>query len=451
MGSHTGAASWPKRLLRWALQLDRPVPEVSEAERAAFVERNFRWNAFVNLMDGALYWLALSFISAGTIVPLFISKLTTSTVPIGVAAMIAQAGWSLPQLFTANWTERLPWRKPMVANLGIVVERLPFWILVVAAVASARWPGLSLGLFLVAYAWRVMGGGAMGPAWQDMIARVIPLDRRGRFWGLSSSLGVGSGVAGSLLSAWLLRTLPFPDSFVALFALAASLVTISWFFLAQTREPPQRVTAPRLSQRQFLAAVPGLVRQDPPFRRFLIARSVLALAAMGSGFVTVAALRRWAVSDATVGLYTAAVLVGQTIGNLVFGWMGDRYGHKRSLEWGAAAYGAAFALAWLAPAPAWYYAVFVLLGIAAGAMVVSGMMVVLEFCVPERRPTYVGIGNTVVGVASLAGPLLATGLASIDVNWVFAPSIAFSAVAWAVMRWWVAEPRRAARPEPPAW
>ena len=179
--------------------------------------------------------------------------------------------------------------------------------------------------------------------------------------------------------------------------------------------------------------MPGLVRQDRPFRRFLIARSVLALAAMGSGFVTVAALRRWAVSDATVGLYTAMVLVGQTIGNLAFGWMGDRYGHKRSLEWGAAAYGGAFTVAWLAPAPGWYYAVFVLLGIAAGAMVVSGLMAVLEFCEPERRPTYVGIGNTVTGVASLAGPLLATVLASVDVNWVFAPSVAFSAVAWAAI------------------
>lgn len=46
-----------------------------------------------------------------------------------------------------------------------------------------------------------------------------------------------------------------------------------------------------------------------------------------------------------------------------------------------------------------------------------------------------------------AGPLPATGLASIDVNWVFAPSIAFSAVAWAAMQRWVAQPRRAARPE----
>jgi MFS family permease len=443
MGTQGGVRGWPRRLLRWALLLDRPVPEYTEAERTAFVERNFRRNAFVNLMDGALYWLALSFISGGTIVPLFISKLTTSTVPIGLAAMVAQAGWSLPQLFTANWTERLPWRKPAVVHLGIVVERLPFWIIVAAAACAGMWPSASLVLFLVAYAWRVMGGGALGPAWQDMIARVIPLERRGRFWGLSSSLGVGVGVVGSLLSAWLLRTLPFPKSFVALFALAASLVTMSWFFLAQTREPAERVTAPRQSQRQFLANVPALVRRDAPFRRFLIARVVLALASMGAGFVTVAALRRWSVSDATVGIYTAMLLIGQTVGNLLFGWLGDRHGHKRSLEWAALAYGSAFAIAWLAPTPAWYYATFVLLGIAAGAMTVSGMMVVLEFCEPERRPTYVGIGSTVVGVASLAGPLLATGLASIDVRWVFVPSVAFSLAAWGAMRWWVAEPRRA--------
>ncbi len=417
------------------------MPEQSEAERAAFVERNFRWNASVNLMDGALFWLALSFISAGTIVPLFISKLTASTVPIGLAAMIAQAGWSLPQVFTANWTERLPRRKPMVTNVGIVLERLPFWILVVAAAASGRWAGLSLVVFLVAYAWRILGSGTLAPAWQDMIAKVIPLERRGRFWGLTSSIGVGCGVVGSLLSAWLLRTLPFPKSFVVLFVMAASLVSASWCFVAQTREPAQRVTAPRQSQRQFLGSVPALVRRDAAFGRFLIARVVLALGGMGSGFVTVAALRRWSVSDATVGLYTAMLLIGQAAGNLFFGVLGDRHGHKRCMEWGALAYGAAFAVAWLAPAPGWYYGAFVLLGIAGGSMTVSGMMVVFEFCDPERRPTYVGIASTVVGVASLVGPLLATGLASIEVRWVFAPSVAFSVLAWVAMRWWVAEPR----------
>lgn len=429
--------------MRRVLELDRPLPVYTEAERAAFIERNFRWNATANLMDGLLYWLGLTLVSGSTIAPLFISKLTTSPVPIGLVAVLTQAGWYLPQLFTANWTERLPRRKPVAVNLGLMLERLPLWLLVVAVAVAGRQPGLSLGLFLIGYAMRALGGGATGPAWQDLIARVIPVDRRGRFWGLTSSLGVGLGVAGSLLSAWLLRSLPFPRSFLCIFALAAACLSLGWLFVAQTREPPQPVTAPRISQRQFLAGIPALIRRDAPFGRFLAARALLALAGMGIGFVTVAALRRWAVADATVGLYTAVLLVGQASGNLLFGLIGDRRGHKVSLEWAALAYAAAFALAWLAPGPAWYYAVFCLLGLAAGSVTVSGLMVVLEFSGTERRPTYVGLANTATGAASLAGPLLATGLAAVNVDWALIPSAVLSLAAWAAMRWYVAEPRRA--------
>ena len=446
MGSHDEVHSLPTRFFRWLLQLDRPVPPYTAGQLAAFVERNYRWNATVNLVDGLTYWLGLSLISSSTIVPLFISKLTSSTLPIGLAAMVAQGGWYLPQLFTANWVERLPRRKPAVANLGLVAERLPAWIAALAAILSGKWAIPGLVLFLLAYSWRALGGGALGPAWQDMIARVIPVDRRGRIWGLTSSLGVGFGVAGSLLSVWLLRNYSFPTSFVYIFALAATVITGGWFFLALTREPAIPVTAPRQSQRQFLANLPHLLRQDPPFRRFVVARVLLSLGAMGAGFLTLSAIRRWGVSDSTVGIYTAVLLLGQTAGNLGFGLLADRRGHKLPLEWAALAYCAAFLLAWLAPVPSWYYAVFALLGIATGSVTVSGIMVVLEFCEPERRPTYAGITNTSVGLASIAGPLLATALASIHVGWAFALSAAVSLVAWAVMRWSVEEPRWAATP-----
>jgi MFS family permease len=431
-----------RRFLRWMLDLDRPLPTLSAAERDAFVERNFRWNATANMVDGLTYWLGLSFISASTIIPLFISKLTSSTLPIGIVAVIAQSGWYLPQLLTANWIERLPWRKPIMVKVGLAAERVPVWGMALAVLISGHSPRIGLPLLLVCYAWRTLGGGAMGPAWQDLIARTIPVDRRGRFWGLTSSLGVGCGVFGSAFGAWLLRTYLFPTSFVIAFVIAASAMTFGWFFLAQTREPPPPPAAtPHRSQKEFFAAVPALLGQDRPFRRFLAARVLMAFGAMGSGFVTVSALRRWDVSDGTVGLYTASMLIGQTVGNLLFGMMADRRGHKLSLEWATLAYGAAFALAWLAPRPEWYFAVFALLGFAAGSVVVSGILVLLEFGAPERRPTYIGIANTSVGVASVAGPLLATALASVRVEWVFALSVLFSVAAWAAMRWGVQEPR----------
>jgi len=435
-----------RRLARWLLQLDRPVPEQSDAELAAYTQRHFRWNFAVNLADGVFFWFGLSFFSASTIVPLFISKLTNSTIPIGVAAMIAQSGWYLPQILSANWVEQLPRRKPFVVSLGLLLERFPVLLLFVAALLAGRSPGAALGLFLLAYAWRSLGSGVVGTAWQDLIARVIPLERRGFFWGLTSALGTGAGVLGSMASAWILRTYAFPTSFAYLFGVAAALMLLSWLAMAQSREAVQPIQEPRQNQHQFLVSLPGLVRQDPPFRRFLVARVLLALGMMGMGFVTVSAVQRWGVSDGVVGIYTAALLLGQTAGNLVFGLRADRHGHKSSLEWAGLCFFAAFALAWLAPAPGCYYLVFFLLGAGTGSVFVSGILVVFEFSRPAKRPTYVGLANSIVGLANLGGPLLATWLAGRRIDYVFAFSAALSLAAWGAMRWWVQEPRWASNP-----
>lgn len=432
----------PTSALRWLLQLDRPVPARSEAEIAAEVERHYRWNFAVNLLDGLFFWFGASFASSTTILPLFISKLTSSTLPIGLVAVISQSGWFLPQLLTANAVERLARKKPVVVNLGFFSERVPIWVLVIAAMIAGRSPLLAMVLLLGGYAAHAVGAGVVATSWQDLIARCFPVDRRGRFFGLTAFLGAGTGALGAAFSAWLLRTFPFPTNFVYAFTIAAAGITLSWFFLALTREPVQAVSVPRQSNRQFVSGLPDLLRRDHNFRCFLLTRLLMALGGMGMGFVTVAAVHRWQVPDSTVGVYTAALLIGQTFGNLAFGLLADRFGHKLSLEIGALASVLGFGLAWLAPVAEWYYAAFALLGISAAAVFVSGILVVLEFCEPPRRPTYVGIANTGVGLVGMVSPLLGAWLASVDYGWLFALSAGLSFVALILMRWWVREPRQ---------
>jgi len=254
-------------------------------------------------------------------------------------------------------------------------------------------------------------------------------------------IGAGTGAAGSALSAWLLKTFSFPVNFAYTFAIAAAAITLSWFFLALTREPVQPVSAPPQSNRQFWAGLPSILRQDRNFRRYLVARTTMAMGSMGVGFITVAAVARWQVSDGTVGIYTGSLLVGQTVGNLAVGWLADRVGHKLSLEFGALSSTLAFALAWLAPSPEWFYVVFVLLGISSAAIIVSGILVVMEFCEPRRRPTYVGLANTAVGLVSIVAPLLGAWLAGVSYAWLFALSAVVNLLSLVAMRWWVQEPR----------
>jgi MFS family permease len=430
-----------RRALVWLLELNRPVPQRSEAEIAAEVDRNYRWNFTVNLLEAAAFLPGAAFMSSAAVMPLFVSKLSPSPLAIGLLAMIAQSAWFLPQLFTANAVERLARKKPVVVNLGFFLERFPVWLMPLAAMLAVRSPMLSLVLVLAAYAWHGLGAGAVGPAWQDMIARCFPVERRGRFFGTAMFAGTAAGAVASLGSAWLLTSFSFPTNFVYSFACAALLITVSWGFIALTREPVQPGRAVRQSTREHLSSLPELLRADPNFRRFLTTRSLMALGSMGYGFLTVAAVQRWQITDGAAGLFTGAYLAGETCGNLAFGFLADRSGHKRSLELGTLAAVLGYGLALVAPAPGWYFAVFILLGVVHASVVVPGILVVMEFAAPDRRPTYVGITNTGIGLVSIVAPLLGAALAVAGYGWLFGVAALINLAALALFHWWVREPR----------
>jgi MFS family permease len=427
--------------LRRLLQLDQPILPRNESEIAAEVERNYPWNFTFNMLDGVAFWFGWSFASATTIVPLFVSKLTLNPLLIGLIAVIAQAGWYLPQLFTAGQIERLSRKKPVVVNLGFFTERLPVFVWPLAALLAFWSPALALLLFFISYAWHTLGAGLVSPAWQDLFARCFPANRRGRLLGIRTFIGIGVGALGAILSSWLLEAAPFPINFVYLFFIAAVAISLSWGFLAQTREPVQPAPAPIPGAGQFRVKLFHILRHDHNFRTFLQARLILALGSIGAGFITIAVIKRWQVSDSTVGLYTAALLLGQMVGNLLSGLLADRFGHKLSVEIGGAAAMIAFTLAWLAPSAAWYYPVFVCWGMSFGITIVSGVLIVLEFSTPAHRPTYIGIANTGLGLANGVAPLLGGWLASFSYNWLFALSAGINLLALVLLHWQVKEPR----------
>lgn len=435
-----GRSAW-----RRLLELDRPVPERSPAEIEVEVQANYRWNFTVSFLDGAWFWFGAAFISAGTILPLFVSKLTTDPFWFALLAVISSASWYLPQLLTVGATERLARKKPVVVNLGFFTERLPMLLLPVAALLALRAPLLALILFFVGYAWHGFGAGAIAAAWSDMIARVFPVARRGWFFGFTAFIGSGLGALGAIFSGWLLEKYPYPLNFALVFGIAAICVSLSWACLALTREPAERPLQPVTPQRVLSTRKLMLIlRGDRNFRNYLFSRLLGALGRMGAGFLTVAAIERFAVSDMTVGIFTVALLVGQTVGNLLAGVMADRRGHKLTMALSLLVGAASFILAYLATSADWYYPVFFLSGMANGMVVVSGVLIVMEFSLAEHRPTYIGIGNTTAGTGSAVAPIIGGVIAAFSYSALFAVSAIVGLIAFAVLQWFVREPRHQA-------
>jgi MFS family permease len=235
---------------------------------------------------------------------------------------------------------------------------------------------------------------------------------------------------------------PFPQGFVYSFAVAAVLITASWFFLALTREPAQESQEPQVSQREYWSRLPGILRRDLNFRRYLGSQGIIALGGMASGFLAVYAVQRWNLPDSQAGRYTASMLIGQAASNLLFGVMADRKGHKTILELGTLATILAVALAGLAQGPALFHSVFALIGASAAASMLSGIMIVFEFCAPDLRPTYIGLSNTVIGVVAAVTPMIGGLLADVlGYRPLFATAFIFGLLGLALLRWSVREPR----------
>jgi len=408
------------------------------------IERHYRHNVVVNVLDAVFYWFGSSFIAANTILPLYISHFTDSKVLIGLLSMIASAGWFLPQIFTVNWVQRLPRKKKGVVNVGLFTERLPVFLMVPVILLSTRFPTFSLILFFVIFIWYMMGAGVVAVSWQDMIAKIIPLDRRGKFFGLANFGGMATGLLGAIAAAWLLDNYPFPYSYALCFAMAAFFIFVSWISLAFTREPARASQKQAASQREYWLRLPHVLRADPNFRRYLFGRIVINLGRMATGFLAVYAVQRWQLPDSQAGRFTTSMLAGQGLGNLLFGALSDRRGHKLVLELSALLSALAVGLACLVPTWTWFYLVFAITGVSTAGFILSGIMIAFEFSTPDMRPTYIGLNNTVSGAVAAMAPILGGWLAGVGgYRGMFVVAFLIGLMGVAVLHWLVQEPRQA--------
>jgi MFS family permease len=406
------------------------------------VDANVRWNFGVNLIDGTFYSLGLNLVSQATIMPLLVSELTASKVAIGLIPAVYNLSYLLPQLLTANYTERLRYLKPFVLLLGSVGERLPYLLIGLSVwwLAVPAPTGAVIAFFLL-WATTAASNGTITPAWYSMIAKVIPVRLRGLWSGLGHSLGALLGIAGAIAADRILERWAFPGNYALCFVLAFVSVSISWGGLALTREPASPALKAHTAQRHYLRQLPVLLRRDGNYARFLVARSIANVGTMGAGFLMVYGKERIPGTVEQVGTLTAILVGGQAAMNLLWGLIADRWGHKLVLCGAAFSMAAAVTSAAMSRSASGLWIAFALLGASLSADTVSRMNIILEFCTPADRPTYIGLTNTLLAPAMLA-PVLSGWL----VTWagyrdMFAVAAAISLLGGVLLVLWVREPR----------
>ncbi len=372
------------------------------------VPSNYRWNFVAFLVDYVFFSIAISFARPDSVLPAFVRQLTSSAPVIGMVSTIWNGFWLLPQVVAARWITDKPRKKPYL--LVGVSGRIGFWIIGLSLwFGLARTAEATLVLLFVCLAVFALTDGLASVAWFDMLARAIPVKRRGRLMGMGQII---SGVAG-LGVGWVISRIlasvrfSFPQNYALMFTLAGVAFIPSTVALLVLREKALDLPEEALEHYHTDGWLAPL-SDDPLFRRLMACRVLVGMISLVTPFYVVHATDVLQLAPAVVGSFVAAQQVGGVASGALLGLVSDRWGPSYTIRVGSAVSiaGPLFALVahvanggLLVRA---YPLVYVVLGVYQSATMLGFYNYLLEIAPDEARPSYIGLGNTVMGVLTLA-------------------------------------------------
>lgn len=407
-----------------------------------------RRNLLANIVDGSVYAFGIGFVSIQTIMPVMVKKISGSDVAVGLVPLIWTAGFNGPQIFIANATERLPFKMRLFLQTALT-QRVPWLVLSLLSffVLGRVSPSLESALFLISFALAAITGSLCFPVWFDVIAKLTPVELRGRLFAARNLLGGALGILAGVVVKFVLANVDYPASYGILFALAYLFMMVSYWSLTFLKEESSSAVSEQVHILEYYRNLPRILKAETNFRNYLIADGLLIAATMAGAFYPVYAIQKFSLNDSAAGIFTMVMMASMIFGNLFFGYLADRYGHKVNLVLSAASTAFSCFGAVLAPSADLYVLVFAGMAFQIGLSGISRLSIVAELCTEEERPTFVALANLVTTPAVLFG-LIAGGIASqfgYEVMFLIAGLLAAVSALWLVFR--VEEPRiRMTRP-----
>jgi len=407
------------------------------------VVKHLRRNFFTNILDAGFWFFGDSFVAAHTILPVFMSTLTDSPILIGLIPALDGAGWFLPQLFFAKRMEGLKRRLPTVLSLGIF-ERLPYLLLAVAAYFILKLDlNVAIVVFISIYLVKAFTAGLVALPWQELIATVIPVSHRGRYWGLSLILGKLMGLVGAVITGLMLTNIAYPTNYSYMFGIGFIGVSISYIFLRRNIEPEIYRQSSSAGLRIW-GMINKILKADPNFGIYLINRAFVFLGSMGMGFIAVYGIQKFRLPISYSATFTIVMLASEILGFGIWGLVGDRDGYKRIIEYSSLLYIAGI-LALVFANSVWaLFLVFGIISFAHSGEFIADQNIAMEFGSDSDRPTYIGMSKTLTGPFLLLAPIIGGGLVSlVGYQSMFLISMIISSIAFVIVKFFVVEPRLA--------
>lgn len=402
-------------------------------------KRNFR----LALLNGVFSRIGFRFVDSGMVLSAFVKELTNSNVMVGLVSSTMRAGWMWPQLLISNLLEHRSRKMPFYI-FGIAVRTFS-WMLIVFMTLLIGARNYIL-LFVCFYSLYFIGCSSMGIStlpFNDILAKSVPVRRRARLFSLRQFIGGIFGIGVGFLVRYILSDkfyLSFPYNYATIFSLSTLMMVAGSISFMYAKEPVHPVRDERRPFWQHLKRGPYFLRRDRDYRYFLIFRAIAAFGSMCTPFYVPYALDRMGISESTIGSFIAVGAVSALFSNILWVYVGEKYGSKSLLV-------ITQFLACLTPLIAasaryfspshqitYYFLVFIVDQSYMSGSNIAYMTYSLNLAPSMSRPTYLGFLNTLIFPLSFVPLLSGMMLNVMPYEWMFiiASSMAGLAVYFAV-------------------
>ncbi len=346
--------------------------------------------------------------SASVVLPWLLGTVGAPAFMTGLLVPIRESGALLPQLFFAGFIRPFPVRKWFWIGGSVGQALCVLGMLIAGLNLRGATGGLVILGFLVLFS---LSRGVSSVASKDVLGKTVSKRRRGTMMGYASALaGLAAAATGLYFS--LSSAEKIEQSAVIILLGAAILLWLSAAFLYSFL-----TEAPGATGGGGNAIVEGLrslrlLKDDKPFRDFVIARALLLGVALSLPFYVALAREQTGGDISGLGLMLIASGLAGSLSAPFWGRLSDhssRYVMSLSAAM-SGILGLALSVLILAGSswiqwPPLYAILFFLIGIAHSGARLGRKTHLVDMATADTRAAYVAVSNTVIGVLILAGGL----------------------------------------------
>ena len=425
----------------------------AEAAYEQFVWKNLPRNFAAHFIHGMLGMTGFRLFNAPTFLPAYLHMLSGSTMIVGLGQSLQQLGGVISPVVGATHIEHRKRLLPVSVLMGTLMRVQILGV----AVAGFVLHGYPLLIAILTFLFLLgLFGGAQQVAFQSLLAKVIPIARRGRLQALRNM--TGGAIAAAL--AWvagryLIQGNVFGNGYGVTFMLAFVLTSLGLTALRLLMVEPIPPTIRSKSRlRDRVKEFPAMFAQNPDFLWFMVAQTSAVSARVAAPFYILFAGHSMALTGQNLGLLSLAFLGADTVTNLIWGYVGDRSGFRLTFLLSVMTWIVATGLLMIAPhaaalhLPAFatvqglIFLAFFGLGAAQSGFLMGSQTMVLEFGSRDDMAMRLALASTAQGVMSTLGPLAGGVIAySLGFETLFGLSIGFLLLSLLILVTRVAEPR----------